>query len=647
MLSGLIKVVKANKLASGLGIILLIGAGYFGFKYFNKDLSETRYALAAVERGAIIASISGSGQIAVTNQVEIKSRASGDLVEVKAKNGQDVNAGDIIAIVNSRDAYKTVRDAEVNLQNARLALDKLRRPATSYNILQAENFLTAARTSLAKLRLSQQTAYERARESKQRAEDNISKSYEDAFNAFSNAFLNLPSIITELNDILYSREIGASEPTLGNQRENHGALMDSVELDDRDSMRIFLTGAENDYRTARSKYEANFGLYKTVTRYSSRATIESLLTETLETTKSVAQAAKSESNFLDAWVDYRVRSSKSVFAKVREYQANLGTYIGQTNNHVSNLLSIQRTMQDNRETLINSERDIAAMDRNNPLDIQAAEAAAREREASLQNLRAGADPLDLQSQELAVRQRQNAFADAREKLADYAIRAPFTGAIAKIDVKKGDPISTGGIIAILITKQRLAEISLNEVDAAKVRADQKATLIFDAIEGLNITGEVAEVDTLGVVAQGVVTYNVKILFDTQDERVKPGMSVSATIVTDIKQNVLIIPNAAIKSAGDSTQVEMPNEDVNSGSAGFGNEGVALNNSPRREQVQVGLANDTMTEIISGLNEGDMVIVRTITPSTGQNQSAQGQSLFQIPGGRGAGGMQGGSMRIRN
>ena len=125
------------------------------------------------------------------------------------------------------------------------------------------------------------------------------------------------------------------------------------------------------------------------------------------------------------------------------------------------------------------------------------------------------------------------------------------------------------------------------------------------------------------------------------------MSVSATIVTDIKQNVLIIPNAAIKSAGDSTQVEMPNEDVNSGSAGFGNEGVALNNSPRREQVQVGLANDTMTEIISGLNEGDMVIVRTITPSTGQNQSAQGQSLFQIPGGRGAGGMQGGSMRIRN
>ena len=99
----------------------------------------------------------------------------------------------------------------------------------------------------------------------------------------------------------------------------------------------------------------------------------------------------------------------------------------------------------------------------------------------------------------------------------------------------------------LITKQKIAEISLNEVDAAKVKVGQKVTLTFDAIDGLSITGEVSEIDALGTVSQGVVTYGVKIAFDTQDERVKSGMSVSAAIITDVKQNVLLVPNAAVKS----------------------------------------------------------------------------------------------------
>ena len=95
-----------------------------------------------------------------------------------------------------------------------------------------------------------------------------------------------------------------------------------------------------------------------------------------------------------------------------------------------------------------------------------------------------------------------------------------------------------------------------------------------------------EIDTIGTVSQGVVTYNVKIGFDTQDERVKPGMSVSTDIITDVRQDVLMVPNSAIKS---SSYVE-----------------ALANGQPVREPVEIGLSNNTMTEIISGLNEGDKI-----------------------------------------
>ncbi|MDP1629176.1 MAG: efflux RND transporter periplasmic adaptor subunit, partial [bacterium] len=123
----------------------------------------------------------------------------------------------------------------------------------------------------------------------------------------------------------------------------------------------------------------------------------------------------------------------------------------------------------------------------------------------------------------------------------------------------------------------------------------------------------AEIDTIGTVTQGVVNYNVKISFDTQDERVKPGMSVSAAVITDIKQNVLLVSNSAIKSSGSGQYVE-----------------VLVNNAPQSRSVETGLSNDTMSEIISGLEEGEKVVTQTITGNTSTQTGTQNSGL-RIPG----------------
>jgi len=584
MFSKIFKQIIQHKFITGVIIILIIAGVYFGYAKIFKNNGAVRYATAQVQKGTLIVSVSGSGQVSVSNQVDIKPKASGDIVYVGVKNGQEVKAGTLIAQLDARDAQKTVRDAETNLESAKLSLEKLKKPADTLSILQAENSLA------------------QAKESKQKAEDDLKKAYDDGFNTIANAFLDLPTVIKGLHDILFSSDTGLG----GGNQWNIDYYADSVKTYDEKALQ-YKDDTSQSYQKARQEYDKNFTDYKTITRYSDPATIEGLINETYDTTKAIAEAVKSANNLIQFYQDKLTERNLKPAAISDTHLSTLNTYTGKTNTHLLNLLGIKNTIKNSRDTIVNADRSIA------------------EKTESLTKLKAGADALDIQSSELAVKQRENALLDAKEKLADYFIRAPFDGVIAKVNAKKGDSVSSASILVTLITRQKLAEISLNEVDVAKIKVGQKATLTFDAVPDLTITGQVAEVDAVGTVSQGVVTYTVKISFDTQDDRVKPGMSVSAAIVTEAKPNVLLVPNSAIKSQGDMAYVEI-----------FAGETQA----PRRQTVQIGLSNDTMTEVTNGLKEGDQVVTQTIT-QTAQSQSQQNTGL-RIPGltGGGGGGFRG-------
>jgi len=588
---------KKNKKTKIFILAFAIFVCYFIYQKTKSDEQVVSYVLGKVEKGTLITSVSGSGQIAVSDQMDIKAKVSGDVYQLSVTKGQEVKAGDVIARLNASDALKSVRDAQANLESAKLSLEKLQQPANALTVTQAENSLV------------------QAKEAKTKAEDNINNAYDDAFNAIANTFLDLPTIITKLNDVLYSTEIAKSETSISSKQTNNiSALANNVSTDDQYKLAVFQSKSETDYETARSAYVANFDQYKNVGRYSDQTTIENLLAETLNTTRAVAEAVKSESNYLDAYTDFISQyNNRTPFAQVKTYQTSLATYVGQTNSDLSSLLSIQRSLQDNREAVVNADRTIV------------------EKQGTLDNLKAGADVLDLKSQQLSVTKSLNSLRDAQEKLADYTIKAPFDGVIATLDIKRGDSVSSGTAIATVITKQRVAEISLNEVDAAKVKVGQKATLTFDAVADLSLTGSVADVDTLGTVSQGVVTYNVKIVFDTQDERIKPGMSVATSIITDAKTDVLMVDNSAVKTDQTGSYVEVPNNETVTGQTST--VGVVLQNAPIKKDVQIGIANDTTTEIVSGLAEGDTVIVRTVTASA-TTAATNGKSIMQAAGGFG-------------
>jgi len=224
--------------------------------------------------------------------------------------------------------------------------------------------------------------------------------------------------------------------------------------------------------------------------------------------------------------------------------------------------------------------------------------------------------LSLDAQKLTMQQSENSLADAREKLNDYYIRAPFDGIVTGLSVNVGDSVSRADVLASVITRDVHAKVSINEIDAAQVKVGNKVTIKLTALSDATLTGKVTKIDTIGQTTQGVVSYNAEISFDEQNDLLKPGMSVSASIIIDVKQDIVIVPNSALKNKNGQNYVEVLN-----------------NATPAQVNVEIGMANNTDTEIIDGLKVGDKVITQTIDPSaTAKASSGSGVKLPGMGGG---------------
>ncbi|MFA6273998.1 MAG: HlyD family efflux transporter periplasmic adaptor subunit [Candidatus Paceibacterota bacterium] len=527
--------IVTHKVFSLIILIVIVSVGYWGYRKITDTSDEIRYIISKVEKGNIIASISGTGQVSASSQIDIKPKVSGEVAYILVKEGQSVNTGTIIIQLDAKDAQKTVRDAEASLESAKLSLEK-------FKLQNSDENMNA----------------------------DLLKAYDDGFTTVSDAFLDLPSIITGLDDFL----------GLNNLSDNAARMISNTARDYRDS-------AEKIYYEAKNMFEDTRKVFRTLDRNSEKSEIEAIINETYETVKLINDAVKTMKNF----VDYMAEESNTS-SEFTSIQNTLSTYTGTVNDHISSLLSIKTDIKDYKDAFPTTN-------------------------------------LDLQSSELTVKQKENALQDAKDKLADYYIRAPFEGTIATIDVKKTDSVSSSTVVATLITKKQIAEISFNEVDAAKIKVGQKVELIFDAVQDLKILGEVVEIDSIGKEDQGVVTYDVKISFDTQDDRVKTTMSVSATIITDSKENVLMVPNSAIKSKNGESYIEMFNVDLPKPTDGL--VGSISIFPPKKIPVIIGLSNDSKTEIISGLKEGDEIVVRTILP-TATTVKTSAPSMFGSSGG---------------
>jgi HlyD family secretion protein len=580
----MISFIKKHKKISLIAILISAAGGYYFLKPDAVSRTQTVYTYGAVETGAIMQTVSGTGQVSPARETALKSKTAGKILEVAVVAGQSVKAQDVIARIDDDDAQDAVYDARAALESAQIALDELYDPVDDLTLTQAENALVQAKESLAS------------------DQDDLAQSYKQGFTSAASAFSGLSAIISGLQDIV----AGASSYVTQSNPTYLDYYADAIkDYDSQASLLVAQSAAA--WRQTKDQYDRNFTDYKKTSRESSNEEIENLINQTYETAKLTQEALKNTTTLIQRYKD--VMESQNLTAQTfsETHLSSLSSYTTQNNSNLSNLLSAKQAIADAGSTVINAERTLD------------------EKTKSLDKLKQAPDESDIKSKTLAVEQKQRALDAAREALADCIITAPFDGVVAAIDIKTGDEISSGASVATIITGNQVASITLNEVDIAKVEAGQKAALSFSAVDGLTITGKVAQVGVMGSVSQGVVSYEVVIALDEVNPQVKSGMSVSAAVITQIKQNVLLVPSTAVKTANDGSAYVLMEP------SGEGADAV-----PREQAVSIGLSDDQNTEIISGINEGDRVAVSSSKQSAAASSSpAQtGGSMFNI-GGMGA------------
>jgi HlyD family secretion protein len=136
-------------------------------------------------------------------------------------------------------------------------------------------------------------------------------------------------------------------------------------------------------------------------------------------------------------------------------------------------------------------------------------------------------------------------------------------------------------------------VPFEESDAAKVAPNQKVNVTFDAIPDLTRAGTVVSVAPAGSNISSVINYYVTVVLNEIDPRLKSGQTAQARVITNEVDDVLTVPNSAVRKRGDQSTVTI----------------IDANGMQQQVRFQPGLVGDDRTQVISGLREGQQVILR--------------------------------------
>jgi RND family efflux transporter MFP subunit len=195
----------------------------------------------------------------------------------------------------------------------------------------------------------------------------------------------------------------------------------------------------------------------------------------------------------------------------------------------------------------------------------------------------------------------------KQALLKTELLAPFDGEIVDVNLHEGDMITqrystTGLPIDVYVLK--LADTGavmmtgvVDEIDVGKISKGQAATVLIDALPGKTFTGQVQFISPFGTLQTGTGTYNIEIELDPQAATyLAGGQTASAEIMVDEHKDVLLIPNSALHTQGTESWVYVTKGDKTG--------------QMEQRQVQTGLQSRAQTEIVSGLSEGEKVILTT-------------------------------------
>ena len=216
----------------------------------------------------------------------------------------------------------------------------------------------------------------------------------------------------------------------------------------------------------------------------------------------------------------------------------------------------------------------------------------------------GVDAARLKQARAQVQQAQAGLKQLEEQLSYTTIVAPMDGVILSRDVEIGDAVSSilvlGSTATLVMTEGDINEVyvqgKVDEADIAHVYMAQPARIKVESFRDRIFNGKVTKIAPLGVEKDNVTTFEVRVSINNPGGELKANMTANAEIILDEHKGVLMVPESAVMYDNQKkASVEIPDKKQKEGK--------------RKVPVTVGLSNGSVTEILSGLNEGDQVVLQ--------------------------------------
>lgn len=216
----------------------------------------------------------------------------------------------------------------------------------------------------------------------------------------------------------------------------------------------------------------------------------------------------------------------------------------------------------------------------------------------------GVDTAKLKQARAQVMQSQASLKQLEEQLGYTTIIAPMDGVILSRDVEIGDAVSSilvlGSTATLVMTEGDTSEVyvqgKVDEADIAHVYMGQQARIKVESFRDRLFYGKVTKIAPMGVEKDNVTTFEVRVSINNPGGELKANMTANAEILLDEHKNVLTVPESAVMYDGQKNAlVEIPDKSQKEGK--------------RKVPVKIGLSNGSVTEIVSGLKEGQQVVLQ--------------------------------------
>ncbi|NJN44542.1 MAG: efflux RND transporter periplasmic adaptor subunit [Anaerolineae bacterium] len=291
----------------------------------------------------------------------------------------------------------------------------------------------------------------------------------------------------------------------------------------------------------------------------------------------------------------RAQLLASLSAKQAEYDAAVRKVNGLQGTYSSplDMAVAEANVASAQAQLLQAQRDYERIqDGPSEAEIALLQAQLTDAQENYADISAGPDPDDVAAAEARI-------AATQATLDSAFITAPFDGIISEVIVKPGDLVSPGSFAFKLDDLSHLlVDVEVSEVDINRILVGQNAILTFDAVLATEYHGVVNEVALVGTTSAGVVSFKVTIELLDADANVRPGMTAGVSLVVSELEDVLLVPNRAVRLLNGDRVVYIVKAD---------------SSAPVPVQVVLGASSETYSEVQGGeLNVGDEIVLNPPT-----------------------------------